>query len=205
MDRAALQAWIADMNEVAAALRARSEVKAVTFEAYDVFAPAEGKALVSPVAKQGEGGKLIVSGKVADFDWDREDEIFEPGAFDAGLEEFKKNPIMVFSHATKLYDTVKGPSGYVQIGKWYPESFEKRPDGLYATGEVYEPESGLLRDVYKQIERGDMRGASVGGKFHRHRSGDGRIRIGKVDLQEISIAPKPVNPRTLLTVSSAHV
>lgn len=191
------------MLSLATALQAYRASKAITFEAYDVFEPLEGKALVEPVAG-GDGGKLIVSGKVADFDWDREDEIFEPGAFDAGLTEFKKNPIMVFSHAKKLLDVAgRGPSGYVQIGKWYPDSFERRPDGLYATGEVWKPEEPMLKDVYRAIERGDMKGASVGGKFFKHRAGDGRVRIHKMDLQEISIAPKPVNPRTLLTVSQA--
>jgi HK97 family phage prohead protease len=194
-----IRAWAQEVMELDAALRERRAAKAIPFEAYDVFEPIEGKALVETVTEDGKG-KLIVSGKVADFDWDREEEIFEPGAFDKGLEEFKKNPIMVFSHAKKLIDTVNGPSGYVQIGKWYPDSFEKRDDGLYATGEVNEPESGILRDVYKMIERGDMRGASVGGKFYKHRDGAGKVRIKRMDMQEISLAPKPVNPRTLLDV-----
>jgi HK97 family phage prohead protease len=172
------------------------------FLATNVLEPQEGKALIDVVTEAGKG-KVIVSGKVADFDWDREDEIFEPGAFDAGLEAFKQNPIMVYSHAKKLMDTVNGPSGYVQIGKWDPESFEKRADGLYATGEVYEPESGILKDVYNQIARGDMRGASVGGRFHKRRGPDGRARIHQVDMHEISLAPKPVNLRTLLDVAVA--
>jgi HK97 family phage prohead protease len=188
-----------EAQELGDLVAARAAAKAIPFEAYDVFEPVEGKALVQTVEQDGKG-KLIVSGKVADFDWDREDEIFEPGAFDKGLEDFKKNPIMVFSHAKQLYDTVAGPSGYVQIGKWYPDSFEKRDDGLYATGEVNEPESGILRDVYKMIERGEMRGASVGGTFYKHRAGNGKVRIKRMDMQEISLAPKPVNPRTLLDV-----
>lgn len=179
-------------------MRGRGE-KSVPFEAYGLFEPVEGKALVETIEDGGKA-KLIVSGKVADFDWDREDEIFEPGAFDRGIEEFKKNPIMVFSHATKLLDTPRGPSGYVQIGKWYPDSIQKKPDGLYATGEVHEPTSPILKDVYDQIARGEMRGASVGGKFLKHRAGNGKIRIKRADIQEISLAPKPVNPRTLLDV-----
>lgn len=205
VDKTALQEFIAGLNEVAEGLRQRGAGKTIAFQAHGLFEPIEGKALVhASDAKDGKPGKLIVHGKVADFDWDREDEIFEPGAFDKGLEEFKKNPIMVYSHAKQIMDTVNGPSGYVQIGKWDPDSFEKRADGLYARGEVYEPSSPAMKDLYySQIERGDMRGASVGGKFTRHRGGDGRVRISKVDLQEISLAPKPVNPRTLMSVTTA--
>lgn len=137
-----------------------------------------------------EDDHLIIEGMAADFGFDREDEAFEPGAFDEGMKAFmEKNPILCFHHK---YDIAMG-----QVLEW-----EKKANGPWVKARVDKPEPGTdLMDVYRKIKSGVIRGFSIGGRFHRRKGSDGRTRIHKCDVAELSITPLPINPRTLFAVA----
>lgn len=143
---------------------------------------------------------LIIKGLAAAFSPDREAEAFEPGAFEAGLKAFMENPVLAYNHAHKVIDTVKGSSNYVQLG--VVRSLNQTKAGLEMEAFVPKPTGGFLEDVYDKIKRGYMKGLSVGGKFYKHYTPQG-WKIYQADLQEISVAPKPINPATLIHSVSA--
>jgi HK97 family phage prohead protease len=138
---------------------------------------------------------LWIEGKAGAFGLDRDGEVIRPGAFDEGIAAYMKNPIVVYSHAATVIDgPVSGASGYVQLG--ISTDLRRDHEGLYWRAFIPRPASGFLLDVWEKIRAGYMRGLSVGGKFTR---AVGSHLIDRVDLQEISIAPKPVNPEALIT------
>lgn len=145
----------------------------------------EGKAAVTE-----HDGALYIEGYASDFGIDRENEVFENGAFTKGMKAFMEtNPVLLYHHK---YDQALG-----QI-----ESFEHRPAGLWVKARVDEAEPGTnLADVVRKIRTGTIRGFSVGGFFKRRRGADGQPRIHTADIAEISVTPFPVNPRTLFAVS----
>lgn len=137
-----------------------------------------------------EDGDLIIEGYAADWLMDRQEEAFEPGAFEEGLKSFiERNPILVYHHQ---YDKALG-----QVIE-----ADNRPDGLWVKARVDAPADGSwAQDVYNKIKRGTIRGFSVGGIFHRREGPDGKARIHKADFAELSVTPFPVNPRTLFAVA----
>lgn len=139
------------------------------------------------VAEAGDGsGDLIIEGFASDFGEDRQDEAFMPGAFDATIEKFMENPLLCYHH-----DFSKA------LGQ--VEHLERRDGGLWMRARVDAPAPGSwAEDIFNKIERGTIKGLSVGGKFHRSIIG-GKPRIHQADLIEISVTPAPVNPRTLFT------
>lgn len=145
----------------------------------------DGKAAVHE-----EDDHLIVEGLAADFGFDRQDEAFEPGAFDAGMKAFMEtNPILCYHHK---YDIALG-----EVLEW-----EKKAEGPWVKARVDKPEAGTdLMDVYRKIKSGVIKGFSIGGKFHRRTGADGRPRIHRADVAELSITPLPINPRTLFAVA----
>lgn len=146
--------------------------------------------LDSKAAVREEDDHLIIEGLAADFGFDRQDEAFEPGAFDDGMKAYlRENPIICYHHK---YDLALG-----QALEW-----EKKSEGPWIKARIDRPEPHTqLMDVYNKIKSGVIRGFSVGGKFHRRKGADGRMRIHRADIAEISVTPLPVNPRTLFAVA----
>lgn len=145
----------------------------------------DGKAAVTE-----EDDHLIIEGLAADFGFDRQDEAFEEGAFDAGMKAFMEtNPILCYHHK---YDIALG-----EVLEW-----EKKAAGPWVKARVDKPEPNTdLMDVYRKIKSGVIKGFSIGGKFHRRTDAQGRTRIHKADVAELSITPLPINPRTLFAVA----
>lgn len=137
-----------------------------------------------------DDGSLLIEGYASDFGYDRQDEAFEPGAFDQGMKAFMdSNPIVVYHHK---YDKAMG-----RVLDW-----EKKAQGIWVKAQVDKAEPGTeLADVFRKVENGTIRGFSIGGKFHRRPGADGRARIFKADVAELSITPLPINPRTLFAVA----
>lgn len=135
------------------------------------------------------GDTVYIEGYASDFGLDRQDEAFEPGAFEKGMKDFmSSNPVLLYHHK---YDQALG-----QI-----EEFEHRKDGLWVKARVDAPEPGTsLADVVRKIKTGTIRGFSVGGRFKRRETVKGP-RIHTADINEISVTPLPVNPRTLFAVA----
>lgn len=128
---------------------------------------------------------IWIEGYASDFGMDRQDEAFEPGAFEKGMQEFMKNPVLLYHHK---FDQAMG----------HIKSFEHRSDGLWIKAWVDKPEPHTtLADVYRKIKSGTIRGFSVGGKFYRKVKG----KIHTADLIEVSITPTPVNPRSIFAVA----
>lgn len=149
--------------------------------------------------EQVENGDLYIKGWASDFDPDREDEQFEPGAFDVGVKSFMEtNPVLLYNHRF-------GPANALCLGQ--VEVMERRPMpngklGMWMEARVDHAEPNTeARQVYNQIKRGTMRGLSVGGKFYR-RMVDGARKIWKADIMEVSVTPVPANPRGLATVGA---
>jgi HK97 family phage prohead protease len=145
----------------------------------------EGKSAVHE-----EEDHLIVEGLAADYLFDRQDEAFEDGAFDAGMKAFMEtNPIVCYHHK---YDQALGT-----VLEW-----EKKAEGPWVKVRVDKPvESSPLADVYQKIKSGVIRGFSIGGRFHRRQDAQGRTRIHRADVAELSITPLPINPRTIFAVA----
>lgn len=154
---------------------------------------------MEPAITEDEKG-LTIRGLAADFSPDREDEAFEPRAFDDAIKSFMENPVLAYFHSTDVVETVKGASRYVQLGA--VKSLVKSDRGLEFEAFIPRPaHGGFLANVYDQIKAGIMKGVSVGGRFFKHFTPQG-WKIYRADLQEITIAPKPVNPRTLVEAVS---
>jgi HK97 family phage prohead protease len=138
---------------------------------------------------EGDDGETYIQGYASDFGLDRQNEAFEPGAFEKGMREFMKNPVVLYHHK---HDE---PLGMIT-------EFENRADGLWVKGRLDAPEPGTkAADHIRKVRSGTIRGFSVGGKFHRRKNGDGRPLIHTADILEISLTPTPVNPRTLAEVA----
>lgn len=135
-----------------------------------------------------EDGTLVLEGYASDFLTDRDMEAFEPGAFERGLKAFMANPILLYHHK---------PSD--QLGVVREAAIDGK--GLKVVAEFPKPPEGSpLLHVYNLVRRGMMRGFSVGGAFKRRMTATGP-RIFDVDMQELSVTPLPVNPRTLFAVA----
>ncbi len=146
-----------------------------------------------------DNGDLYIKGWASDFDEDRDDEQFEPGAFDHGVKAFMEtNPVLLYNHRF-------GPGNALCLGQ--VEVMERRPmpsgkSGMWMEARVDQAEPNTeARQVYNQIKRGTMRGLSVGGKFYR-RAVDGVRKIWKADIMEVSVTPVPANPRGLASVGA---
>lgn len=138
-----------------------------------------------------EHGDLYIEGYAADFEIDRQDEAFEPGAFEEGLKSFMAtNPVMLYHHKADH-----------ALGQFVDARLDGK--GLWVKGRVDKPATGSwAEDVVNKIKRGTIRGFSVGGIFKRRlNEKSGRPSIFKCDLAEISVTPFPVNPRTMFAVA----
>jgi HK97 family phage prohead protease len=135
-----------------------------------------------------DDGKLIIEGYASDFGIDREDEAFEPGAFEEGIKAYMQNPVVLYHHKK---DTAMGQILDHRIDK----------GGLWVKAAIDKPADGTqLANYYQQVKNRVLRGFSVGGKFFRRMTPQGP-RIFKCDVQEISITPQPINPRMLFAVA----
>lgn len=133
---------------------------------------------------------LYIEGTAADFGVDRQNEMFEEGAFDRGMDEFMaRNPILLYHH--------KADKALGQVKSW-----SRRGTGIFVKAKVDRPAPGSwAEDVYNKIKNGTIKSFSVGGLFKRRPSADGVTRIHQADVAELSITPLPVNPRTQFNLS----
>jgi HK97 family phage prohead protease len=137
---------------------------------------------------EADDGTLYIEGLASDFQTDRDLEAFEPDAFTRGLKAYLDNPILLYHHSPDK-----------QLGQVTDAFLDKA--GLHIKAMIPKPPAGSWAElIYDQVKRGIMRGFSVGGAFRRRMTSMGP-RIYDVDLQEISVTPLPVNPRTMFAVA----
>jgi hypothetical protein len=133
---------------------------------------------------------VFIEGLALSFDWDRDGEMFLDNGLDEAIAKFMANPVLAWSHQKAV---AEAGQSYVTLGA--VQKMERRPDGLHIVAYVPRPEPGtFLADVYSKLKAGMMRGLSVGGKWLRKAGGV----LDRLDIQEVSIASKPVNPNTLI-------
>lgn len=148
----------------------------------------KGKASVGDEPVEG----LLIEGIAAAWTKDREDDIFDKGAFDRALAKANERglPIM-YSHSEPLWNDIYGRGAGSKLQLGVVKKFWKDPrEGLKVLGFIPRPAEGhpILEDIYQKIARGEMKGLSVGGKM--------RSMLGKIvdtDLAELSIAPNQIN------------
>lgn len=135
-----------------------------------------------------DDGSLTIEGYASDFGLDRQDEAFEPGAFEDGIKAYMDNPVVLYHHKK---DTALGKVEEARLDD----------HGLWVKAIIDAPEPHTpVADYVRKIKSGVLKGFSVGGKFYRRMTAAGP-RIFKCDLREISITPLPVNPRMLFAVA----
>lgn len=140
---------------------------------------------------EADDGTLTIEGMASNWGVDDQDELFEPGAFKAGIEEFlTTNPVLLYHH-----------DGGKALGR-VTELYES-PEGLHMKAEIDPPAAGSwAEDIVNKVKRGTIRGLSVRGKFRRRQGADGYNRIHHAGLREISVTPLPVNPKTIFAVAA---
>lgn len=166
-----------------------TEVRSAKFQAGFVL---DQKASV----EEAGDGSILIEGYAADWLMDRQEEAFEPGAFEEGVKAFlETNPILLYHH---------NPAQ--ALGTVLEAKIE--PAGLWVKAKVDKPAVGSwAEDVYNKIKSGTIRGFSVGGRFWRRgrpRPGGGPMtggRIFKTDWTELSITPSPIGQTTLFQVA----
>lgn len=146
-------------------------------------------ALDSNAVVELEGKSLRIEGYAAGFDRDRENEAFERGVFDKGLEKyFQRNPVLCYHHHTDQ------ALGVVEEAKLDGK-------GLFVKARLDDPEPGTpLADVYNKVKSGTIKGFSVGGLFKRRMTPHGP-RIHEADVAEISVTPVPMEPGSLFALA----
>lgn len=137
-----------------------------------------------------DDGTTIIEGIASDFDFDRADEAFEPGVWEAAEKAFMQNPVLLYHHKPDF-----------AVGRVLEVKHLGDP-GMWVKAILDAPEPGTqAADVVRKVRSGTIKAFSVGGKFFRRKGQDGRTRIWKSDWRELSITPLPVNPRTLFGVA----
>lgn len=138
-----------------------------------------------------DNGDVIIEGMASDWGVDDQDELFEPGAFKAGIDKFlTTNPALLYHH-----DGGKALGQVLEL--------KETPQGLHMKARIDAPAAGSwAEDIVNKVKRGTIRGLSVRGKFRRRMGVDGLPRIHEAGLREISVTPLPVNPRTMFAVAA---
>lgn len=143
------------------------------------------------VVQEAANGDLYIEGYASDYEADRQDEFFEPGAVNDGLKSYiETNPILLYHHkfSQALGQVVEARVD--DVGVWVKARIDKPARGSWA------------EDVFQKVKRGTIRGFSIGGRFFRRPDQkSGMTRIYKADIHEISVTPYPINPRTLFAVA----
>src|SRR5688500_9009792 len=111
---------------------------------------------------ENDDGDLFISGYASDFGLDRQDEAFEPGAFDSSIKNFLATYAVLLYH--HKFDTARGQvTEAVVDGK-----------GMTVTARVDKPAEGSwAADIFNKIRKGTIRGFSVGGLFRRRKTEQG--------------------------------
>lgn len=136
-------------------------------------------------------GDVIIEGLASDWGVDDQDELFEPGAFQKGIDNFlQTNPALLYHH-----DGGKALGQVLEL--------TETGQGLHMKARIDAPAKGSwAEDIVNKVKRGTIRGLSVRGKFRRRMGADGLPRIYEAGLREISVTPLPVNPRTMFAVAA---
>lgn len=134
-------------------------------------------------------GDIIIEGYAADFESDRQGEVFLPGAFDNACAKATASEIpLLHEHDGKRQLGVIEELRVDERGLWTRARIAKAAAGSWA------------EDVVGKIKRGMMKGLSVSGRTKVKRTRTG-LAIGDIDLWEVSVTPAPVQPGAMFAVA----
>lgn len=122
---------------------------------------------------------------------DRDGDYVIPGAFDATIAEFQKNPVMLTDHNNSVEDIA---GRYVKIGV--------DSKGLTVRGRMSNSPHPCMVHKRCLVAEGNLRTLSIGGFFYYAADGRG---IQEVLLFEISLVAIPANPDAIFQVRGVTV
>lgn len=117
---------------------------------------------------------------------DRDGDYVEPGAFQAGIDQFRKNPVLLANHNNNVSNIVGTFTNVYEDNK-----------GLYVEATLSNSPGDLTTHTRAVVAEGHLRTLSMGGIFHYAQDGRG---IFKVDLWEGSLVAIPANPDATFSV-----
>lgn len=149
-----------------------------------------------PIREDGDKGRVVdyedvtISGFLSTFasttPRDRDGDYVMEGAFDAGLAEFKRNPVLLSDHRNSV-DNLAG--SFTKIGT--------NAQGLAFEARITNAPG--MKDLRFKVAEGHLKATSMGGIFFYDDDGRG---IKEVRLFEGSLVPIPANPDALFSVRS---
>jgi HK97 family phage prohead protease len=119
---------------------------------------------------------------------DRDGDYIMPGAFDATLKQFRKNPVMLTDHARSVRNMM---GSYSKVG------ITER--GLALTGKITNSATEDARHVRALVAEGHLKTLSIGGMFYYMDDWKG---IEEIRLYETSLVVVPANPDAEFQVRS---
>lgn len=130
-------------------------------------------------------------------------DLIQKGAYKKTLGEWRKSkkmPKMLVQHGY-------GESG-LPIGKW--TSMEEDDTGLKVEGQLFAPETELLKMIYMGMKAGELDGLSIGYRATEwvmgSKPGDPRRTLKQIALFEVSIVTFPANLQSRVnTVKAADI
>jgi HK97 family phage prohead protease len=153
------------------------------------IAPFNFDVALAEKAVEAEDGDIVISGYAADFETDRQGEVFLPGAFDEACAKASENTIpLLFEH-----DNTR------QLG--VIEELKVDDQGLWARARIAKAAVGSwAEDIVNKIRRGMLRGLSVRGlSLVRDK------KISYIDLAEVSVTSVPAQPGALFAVATKSI
>jgi len=148
---------------------------------------------ITKIQEDEEAGGIYIEGFANTTSKDRADDIILASAWEnaSALENFRKNPIMLFNH------NYNEPCGtFLEV--------EPRDNGLWVRGFV----SSAAEKVYRLVKEGILKTFSVGFRIPNHdaiqyNEADDAWLIGALELHEISIVAVPCNQDSTFSVAKS--
>ena len=132
----------------------------------------------------------LISVTVSTAGVDRDNDTVDPAGWQ--LENFKRNPVVLFAHDYSALPVGRCPSISVMNGKLVA-SVEFPPSGMYPFADT----------VYDMVKAGFLNATSVGFKPLDSEPNDhGGVHFLQTELLEFSIVPIPSNPQALISTRS---
>jgi HK97 family phage prohead protease len=127
-------------------------------------------------------GTIVIAGYASTWETDRDKQYVTDDAFDASLETYLTNPILLLQHNPDW------PIG--KITNAYTDD-----KGLYVEAIIPPPVAEWAQEAYQKIADGVLTAFSIGGMF-----GVVKDAITAIDLMEISVVSIPANPSAIFEV-----
>lgn len=138
--------------------------------------------------KDNDSTTVIIEGFANKAVKDRGNDIVTPAAYKNGLENFEKNPVLLFDHNPAI------PVGKVTDVKI-------REDGLFIRAELSNSDDEITKRVRNLVKEGILKTFSIGfDPIEENKDDEGTNIISKLELYEVSIVGIPMNQESTFSV-----